>query len=179
MPGQNENERMSMNDDIGAALQAFETGIAMDIAGDAPWVALQDLTRAMIGAKLFTIMTVDMQAGLARRQYTSDPVAYPVSGTKPVHYDDWFDLISNQRKPFIANTIADIAKVFPDHETIWSLGCGSVINIPVFVGGKLLGTVNCLDVEHHYTVERVEMSKLLDIPAKLAFLSAAAARAKG
>jgi hypothetical protein len=161
-----------MNDDVGATLQSFETSIATGTAPDAPWVALQDLTRAVIGAKLFTIMTVDMHAGLARREYTSDPLAYPVSGTKPVHYDDWFDRIANQRQPFIANTIADIAKVFPDHETIWSLGCGSVINIPVFVGGKLLGTVNCLDVEHHYSEERVEHSKLLGLPAKLAFLVA-------
>lgn len=163
---------MSMNDNLSAAFRAFDSSIAADTAPDAPWVALQDLTRTVIGAKLFTIMTVDMQAGLARREYTSNPAAYPVSGTKPVHYDDWFDLIANQRRPFIANTIADIAKVFPDHETIWSLGCGSVINIPVFVGGKLLGTVNCLDVERHYTEERVEKSELLGIPAKLAFLAA-------
>jgi hypothetical protein len=165
---------MSMNDDTSAAFEAFDNRLASDAAADAPWEALQDLARAVIGAKLFTIMTVDMPAGLARREYTSDPVAYPVSGTKPVHYDEWFDLIANQRRPFIANTIADIAKVFPDHQTIWSLGCGSVINIPVFVGGKLLGTVNCLDVEYHYTPERVEKSGLLGIPAKLAFLAAAA-----
>jgi len=160
-----------MNEDIAAALAAFDETIANDAGKDAPWIALQTLTRAVIGAKLFTIMTVDMQNEVARREYTSDPASYPVSGTKPVHYDDWFDLVHLQRKPFIANTIADIAKVFPDHETIWSLGCGSVINIPVFVGGKLLGTVNCLDVEHHYTPERVEKSKLLAMPARLAFLS--------
>jgi hypothetical protein len=65
--------------------------------------------------------------------------------------------------------------VFSDHETIWALGCGSVINIPVVIAGELLGTVNCLDVEHHYTPERVERSKLLAIPAKLAFLAASKA----
>jgi hypothetical protein len=160
-----------MDGEIAAALAAFDETIASDGDKDAPWVALQTLTRAVIGAKLFTIMTVDMTAGLARRAYTSNAAAYPVSGTKPVHYDDWFDLISNQRRPFVANTIADIAKVFPDHETIWSLGCGSVINIPVFVGGQLRGTVNCLDAEHHYTPERVGKSKRLAMPARLAFLA--------
>jgi hypothetical protein len=160
-----------MNDEIEAALAAFDETIAGDGGKDAPWLALQTLARAVIGARLFTIMTVDIDAGLARREYTSDPVSYPASGTKPVHYDDWFDLVANQRQPFVANTIADIAKVFADHETIWSLGCGSVINMPVFVGGKLLGTVNCLDVEHHYTPERVALSKRLALPAKVAFLA--------
>ncbi|MNY76956.1 hypothetical protein D3C86_2167130 [compost metagenome] len=65
--------------------------------------------------------------------------------------------------------------MFGDHETIWALGCGSVANIPVVVGGELLGTVNCLDVEHHYTPERVALSKHLELPAKLAFLAAARA----
>ena len=73
----------------------------------------------------------------------------------------------------MANTIEDIAKVFPDHELIKSLGCESVINLPVYIGGEMLGTVNCLDVAHHYTPERVERAKtLLNIPSKLAFMVA-------
>ncbi|MDB5526490.1 MAG: hypothetical protein JWM58_4253 [Rhizobium sp.] len=161
-----------MNNEIAAALAAFDKSIAEDAGADAPWLALQTLTRTIIGAKLFTIMTVDMKSEVARREYTSDASSYPVSGTKPVHYDKWFDIVHTQHRSFVANTIGDIAKVFADHETIWSLGCGSVINIPVFVGGRLLGTVNCLDAEHHYTPERVEKSSLLATPAKLAFLAA-------
>lgn len=161
-----------MNDEFAAAIAAFEERIASDTAPDAAWNALMALTRTVIGAKLFTIMTVDMQHGVARREFTSDPVSYPASGTKPIHYDDWFEIVHKQHRSFVANTISDIAKVFPDHETIWSLGCGSVINIPVIVAGELLGTVNCLDVEHHYTPERVQASRLLGLPAKLAFLAA-------
>ena len=160
------------NDDINKALAAFDASIAKNTEADAPWVALQDLARTLIGAKLFTVMTVDMKNEVARREYTSDAESYPVSGTKPIRYDHWFDIVHKQRKSFIANTIAEIATVFPDYETIWSLGCGSVINIPVVVGGELLGTVNCLDVEHHYSPEKVELSKYLAIPAKLALLAA-------
>ncbi len=37
----------------------------------------------------------------------------------------------------------------------------------------MLGTVNCLDVAHHYTPERVERAtSLLNIPSKLAFMVA-------
>jgi len=160
------------NDDINIALAAFDASIAENTEADGPWVALQDLARSLIGAKLFTVMTVDMKNEVARREYTSDAKNYPASGTKPIRYDRWFDIVHKQHKSFIANTITEIATVFPDHETISSLGCGSVLNIPVVVGGELLGTANCLDVEHHYSPEKVELSKRLAIPAKLALLAA-------
>ena len=160
------------NEDFAAALAALDDAIANDTRADAPWIALETLARKVIGAKLFTTMTVDMKNELARRAYTSDPVSYPSSGTKPIRYDSWFDIVHKQRKSFVANTIEDIAKVFPDYELIDSLGCQSVVNIPVVVRGELLGTVNCLDVAHHYTPERVKASELLKTPARLAFLAA-------
>ena len=163
------------DEDFAAALAAFDRAIAHDGRADAPWIALETLARAVIGAKLFTTMTVDMKEEVARRAYTSDPVSYPSSGTKPIRYDSWFDVVHKQRQSFVANTIEDIAKVFPDYELIDTLGCQSVINIPVEVGGKLLGTVNCLDVTDHYTPERVKASELLKLPARLAFLAAARA----
>lgn len=159
-------------EEITAALRAFDASIAAGTANDAPWRALQELTRTLVGARLFTVMTVDMHHNLARREYTSDPASYPVSGTKPIEHDRWFDVVHGDRQTFVANTLTEIATVFSDYETIGALGCGSVINIPVIVAGELLGTVNCLDVEHHYTQERVLRSQLLEIPAKLAFLAA-------
>lgn len=160
-------------EEFAAALAAFDDMIANDARPDAPWLALETLARRVIGAKLFTTMTVDMKNEVARRAYTSDPVSYPASGTKPIRYDSWFDIVHKERRSFVANTIDDIAKVFPDYELIDSLGCQSVVNIPVEVGGELLGTVNCLDVAGHYTPERVAASELLKMPARLAFLAAA------
>jgi len=159
--------------DFTADLAAFDRAIANDAGPDAAWIALETLARKVIGAKLFTTMTVDMENELARRAYTSDPVSYPASGTKPIHYDSWFDVVHKDRRSFVANKIEDIAKVFGDHQLIDSLGCQSVINIPVEVGGELLGTVNCLDVTDHYTPERVAASEVLKMPARLAFLAAA------
>jgi hypothetical protein len=152
------------------ALAAFDHAIGK--TDTEPYRALQVLTDAVVGARLFTVMTVDMQRELAGRVYTSHPAAYPVSGTKPIHYDDWFDIVHRQRRPFVANTIKDIAKVFPDHETIWSLGCGSVINLPVEIGGELVATVNLLDAEHYYSEERVARAvSVLSLPAKAAYLA--------
>lgn len=155
------------------AIARFDAAIAEAQGADGAFAALQALTEQTVGVKLFTFMTVDMQEEVARRAYTSDPVNYPTSGTKPIRYDSWFDIVHKERRYFVANTIADIAKVFPDYELIDSLGCQSVVNMPVVLGGELVGTVNMLDVEGYYTPERVaDIRELLAVPAKLAALVA-------
>lgn len=163
--------------DHSAALSAFDAAIAEAATPEAAFIALQTLARATVGARLFTVMTVDMENEVARRAYTSDAQSYPASGTKPINYGPWFDVVHKQRAYFVANTIADIAKVFADHELIDSLGCQSVVNMPVILQGELVATVNMLDAEGHYTPERVDaIRQTLSIPAKLAV---ALARAQG
>ena len=160
--------------DHSQAIAAFDAAIAEAKGADDAFKALQTLTEASVGAKLFTYMTVDMQAELARRAYSSDPVNYPASGTKPLRYDSWFDIVHKQRQYFVANSIDDIAKVFPDYELIDSLGCQSVVNMPVVIGGELIGTVNMLHEAGYYTPERVQMIRdVIAVPAKLAALVAA------
>ena len=155
------------------AIARFDAAIANAKGADEAFGALQALVQGTVGAKLFTFMTVDMAAQVARRAYTSDPKNYPSSGTKPIRYDDWFDIVHKQRQYFVANTIADIAKVFPDYELIDSLGCQSVVNMPVVLGGELVGTVNMLDGEGDSTPERVEtIRELIAVPAKLAAIVA-------
>ncbi|CAI2935189.1 GAF domain-containing protein [Aminobacter niigataensis] len=156
---------------LAEALVAFDAAIATMTEVEGVWKALQALADVVVGAKLFTVMKLDWASELSSRTYTSHPDTYPVSGTKPMNRTHWFDTIHVQRKPFVANTIKDIADVFPDHETIWSLGCGSVLNWPVFVGDTMLGTVNMLHEEHYYTPQRVEAAKQLSLAAKAAFLA--------
>ncbi len=159
--------------EIIAAVATFDHAIAEAGGPEAPWQALRRLADALVGARLFTVMTIDKANERAGRVFTSDPKSYPVSGTKPIRYDSWFEIVHQQRQPFVANTIADIAKVFPDHETIWALGCGSVVNWPVEIDGDMVGTVNLLDVEHYYNPERVALCRHLSLPAKTSFLAAA------
>ncbi len=137
------------------------------------WDALRKLFADGVGCKLFTVMTVDMKHELARRAYSSNRDAYPVSGTKPIHYDAWFDVVHRQKRSFVANTINEIAAVFPDHEKIRLLGCGSVVNLPLIVKGELVATINVLDVERHFTPERVSyIDAELAAPSLLAYQKA-------
>ena len=158
--------------DFSPALAAFDRALGAATRPDAAFDALHALTRATVGVRLFTIMTVDMQAMLARRAYTSDPENYPCSGTKPVEMNSWFEVVHTRREMFVANTLAEIAEVFPDHALIGSLGCGSVVNLPIELGGRLAATMNILDREHHYTPARTAVVRTeLALPAKAALLA--------
>ncbi len=159
--------------DTAQARRAFDAELATAATADAAYAALHRLAQAVVGAKLFTVMTVDMTAGLARRAYTSDPASYPATGTKPIEMNAWFEVVHGRHEMFVANTLADIAKVFPDHQLIGSLGCGSVVNLPVLRAGQLVATVNLLDVEGHYTPERVDrVASELTLPAMATLLMA-------
>ncbi|OSP54124.1 GAF domain-containing protein [Pseudoruegeria sp. SK021] len=148
------------------ALKAFETALSAATTDIEAYDALCALTKATVGAKLFTVMTADMQAMLARRAYTDDAVNYPTSGSKPIEINRWFEQVHGRHECFVANTLADIATVFPDSELIGKLGCGSVINLPIILGGKMVATVNILHEEAYYTPERVAQAQaILTLPA--------------
>ena len=158
-----------------AALAQFDNAISVAMDAAAAYAALESLAEAVVGMKLFTVMSVDMAAGLARRAYSNQPEAYPVTGIKPLHRNDWFDVLRLQRRPFVANTIEEIAAVFPDYELINSLGCQSVINLPVILHDELAAVVNLLHERGFYSPERVNLAaRHLSLPARLACLLAKA-----
>jgi hypothetical protein len=104
-------------------------------------------------------MTVDRAAMLARRAWTSHPVEYPTSGTKPIEPNDWTARVLDGGDVFVRNKLAEIAKVFPDHPLIGQLGCGAVINLPVDLGQGAIASINMLDVENSYPPEVVDLVK--------------------
>ena len=137
-----------------------------------PFEALHQLTLATVGARLFTITSVEDQSRLARRSYTSHPQEYPLSGIKIVEPSRWNEIVLERRECFVAHTLHEIAEVFPDHALIGSLGLGSVVNMPVILRGEIGTTLNLLDVPGHYTPERVEfIIRHLTLPTMAAQLA--------
>lgn len=128
------------------------------------------LTQELVGAKLFTIMTSDRAQRVNARVYSNMPDAYPVSGTKPANETDWSRRVIGEKKTFVANDIEDIKAVFDDWELIRSLGCESVMNVPILIDGEVAGTINCLDAAGHYTPERVEAAEVLKLPGLVCLL---------
>ena len=123
-----------------------------------------------VGIKLFTLTTFDIPNAVAQRVYSNMPIEYPVSGVKPIEKSTWTETVLDNHKSFVANNIDDIAEVFSDFKLIQSLGCESVCNLPIITDGKLLGTVNCLDVKNYFTAKKIKELENIKLPAISCFL---------
>ena len=99
---------------------------------------------AVIGHRLFTVLRYHADSRESERCYTNQPAAYPVGGRKPFNDSAWSRQVFGERRPYIGNTAEDIRTVFFDHALIASLGCDSVLNVPVVHDGRVLGTLNLL-----------------------------------
>lgn len=112
--------------------------------------ALEAGLGAVLGHRLFTIMRYHAHTGESERIYTTHPREYPVGGRKPLNPTRWTEQLLRRQQPFLGRTAADVREVFFDHALIASLGCGSVLNLPVVWDGRSLGTINLLHEEHWY-----------------------------
>jgi len=117
---------------------------------DALFGALDAALGAVLGHRLFTLMRYHADSGDCERIYTTHPVPYPVGGRKPLNPTAWTDRVLRAQQPYLGRTLADVRAVFFDHALIASLGCGSVLNLPVVWDGRPLGTINLLHEEGWY-----------------------------
>lgn len=114
------------------------------------FAVLERATGECLGHKLFTVMLYHGETGESERFYTNKPEAYPVGGRKALNPTFWTDQVLRRHEPFLGRTAADIKAVFFDHALIASLGCHSIINLPVAEAGETLGTFNLLHEENWY-----------------------------
>jgi hypothetical protein len=122
------------------------------------------------GHILFTILIHHPALRESERFYSNMPDAYPVGGRKPVTDRPWMRRVIGEGMPYIGRTREDIREVFFDYELIWSLGCESVLNMPVRWRGQTLGTLNLLAAAGHYTeahIDAVLLAAHLALPAML------------
>ncbi|SHJ28192.1 GAF domain-containing protein [Wenxinia saemankumensis] len=148
----------------------FTQAVARRGQPEAAFEALAALVQETVGAKLFTTTVVMRERGVVRRNFSTMPDAYPVSGEKPLTKDRWADQVEGRHETFVANSIEEIAAVFPDHELIRSLGCESCMNVPIVIDGTVVGTLNCLHEAGHYTREHVARAETLKLPGAVTFL---------
>lgn len=111
--------------------------------------AVAALLQARYGWRLCTVMR--HEGGFNQRIWSSDPVAYPPGGRKPVREGTkWTRVLLREGRPFLCRDAAAIRAHFADAAAILALGCESCLNLPVLAGGRVLGTVNLLHRAHHY-----------------------------
>lgn len=131
-------------------LAAVAAGVRSRGQPQASFAALDRAMAATIGHKLLTVLLFHEASGESERFYTNQPAAYPVGGRKPLNETFWTQQVLREQRHYIGNTADDIRAVFFDHELIFSLGCQSILNLPVVHDGRTLGTINLLHEANWY-----------------------------
>ena len=138
--------------------------IAAHADTDQPGATFRALDAALATAPghiLFTILVHHPGLRQSERFYSNKPAEYPVGGRKPVTDSPWMQQVIGAGQPYIGRTREDIREVFYDHELIWSLGCESVLNLPVRWRGQTMGTLNLLHRAGFYDKAQVAGVALL------------------
>jgi GAF domain-containing protein len=141
------------------------------------FAALDRAMGATLGHRLFTVLRYHPDAQESERLYTNRGAAYPVGGRKTVRPTPATACLFGERRPYIGRTAADIRASFGDAELILSLGCESVLNLPVVFDDRVLGTVNLLHKAGWYDEGDLPLGLIfaaLAVPGYLAGAGAAA-----
>ena len=125
------------------------------------------------GHILFTVLAHHPALRQSERCYSNRPDAYPVGGRKPVTDSPWMQSVIHGGNPYIGRTRHDIEQHFFDHVLIVSLGCESILNMPVRWRGQTMGTLNLCHRAGHYDeghLPRLRLTAQLALPALMAIV---------
>ncbi|MEX4005143.1 GAF domain-containing protein [Paraburkholderia sp. EG285A] len=113
----------------------------------APQVIWEELERSVtdiFGQTLFTVLAYNDATKRLCRLHSNRLDINPVGGIKRVTPSRWVEHVLNLGDVFVGSNRNDIKAVFSEYEVLWSIGCESVLNIPVRHAGVTIGTLNLL-----------------------------------
>ncbi|MGI9476946.1 MAG: GAF domain-containing protein [Hyphomicrobiaceae bacterium] len=115
----------------------------------------------LIGHKLFTVMAFHEHSMEVERLYSNQPADYPAGGRKKKRDTEWGQQVLERGEPYIGASADDIRRHFDDHEVIFRLGLESILNMPIKVGGRTIGTMNLLHVANYYSDKDLAAAQLI------------------
>jgi GAF domain-containing protein len=124
-----------------------------------------------IGIGLVTISAVSPEDDSFTRLYSTMPNIYPLDGRKPANRTRWSEVVIEGKKSFVANDGDSLAEVMSDHELLASLGFQSILNVPIILFGKVVGTLNCLAGAGHFNDVAIGYCERMRMPTLLALLA--------
>jgi hypothetical protein len=127
--------------------QAIERLAAIQQQGgdaDSIWSEFERSLTEVFGQRLFTVLACDEASSRLGRLHSNRLDINPVGGLKRVTQSRWSDQVLRRGEIFVGSSREDIKAVFSEYEVLWSIGCESVLNIPVRKSGVTLGTMNLL-----------------------------------
>ena len=111
---------------------------------------IDKIIKSLIGHKLITFTVIDNKLNFCERIYSNNNKVYPILGQKKMPKNIWSEKVIKNKKHFLCKNKDQIKKIYFDYETIFSLGCGCIINLLVLFKGKPIGTINILHKENYY-----------------------------
>lgn len=151
----------------------YETVLAALADVDQPMATFRAVDAALAetpGHILFTVLVHHPALRQSERFYSNKPETYPVGGRKPVTDSAWMQRVIHGGQPYIGRTREDIAANFFDHALINSLGCESILNMPVRWRGLTLGTLNLCHRAGYYEEAHLPRMQVIAQLAAPAFL---------
>ncbi len=135
------------------------------------YAAADLVVQRTIGHRLFTIMGFHEATMEVERVYSSNASAYPIGGRKPKGGTRWGQVVLDRGEVFIARDADEVRQTFQDHALIFSLGIGSIMNVPIGFRGRRLGTMNVSNEEHWFREEDAVVGRLIATLLVPAFLA--------
>jgi GAF domain-containing protein len=119
------------------------------------------LVRETVGYKLLTVLRFVEETQEMERLYSSDLKTYPVGGRKQMKTINKDHTLAARGEIFLAANEAEVKRTFPDHELIFSLGAGAILNAPIRYAGRRLAALNCCGLANSYGPREIAAAKIL------------------
>jgi GAF domain-containing protein len=123
--------------------------------------AVDGLVQKAFGHKLLTVLQLIEETVEVERLYSSNLTAYPLGGRKQKQGTPWGERVLDCGEVSISKDREEIRNTFSDHELIFSLGVGGMINVPIMFAGRCLGTLNISHEAGHFTNADVPAARLI------------------
>jgi hypothetical protein len=129
-------------------------------SADPVWHEFERSLTEVFGQRLFTVLAYDDTSSRLGRLHSNRLDINPVGGVKRVTQSRWAAQVLHRGEFFVGSTRDDIKAVFSEYEVLWSIGCESVLNIPVRKNGVTLGTMNLLGEAGLYDHADLELASI-------------------
>ena len=127
----------------------------------AAFVDVERLCAQSIPFRMLTILQYQEVDGVVVRVHSSDPAAYPIGGRKRLADFPTNHAAMADGDVFLAATKDDVRRAYADHAALFALGIEAILNVPVRVNGRRLGTLNLCGAEGSFGPEEMARAREL------------------
>jgi hypothetical protein len=135
------------------------TESALNAGSEALFELLSARLRQSVGYELLTLLAPNDSGIRLIRPYSSKPDQFPPGEADLVEGTRWFRELFVEKRPVVANDEASIRQWLPDFNDAAALGYCSLINLPIIVGGSVVGLINMMGNRRHFDKRRIEATR--------------------